>query len=699
MTGASMVTSSTSAHPAARALRQARDNFAQGHRDAARRLCRNILREFPEHAGALHLLGVMAHLEGDYPAARTLLRRAAESGDTTALYVLSYAELCCKGMDRAAALEATRRAIALDPSLPLGWLCLGDLLLETRRFSDSRDCYERALQLEPGMWQAQAGIAMVLSRVGDTPAALRHFELLLREQPDNAEARGRYAALLQDLGRYEEGLREAERAAAQRPDLVDLHLRAADIELQLGRYWPALRRLDMVEKTQAGEVKLLTLKAHLLRLVDHYDAAVALCRDALSKGIESADLLRAYGLALQLAGEETEALTMFDRAAAASPAAALAEKGILLTQLGRLTEACEAFDQALVHDPASAEAWYNKSNAASHAPKDPDIGAMENLLAGYCSYRDRMLLHFALGKSHLDAGDADAALGHWREGNRMKRAIVDYDPDAATRRMASIASQPLNVATEGSGCAERSSELPVFVVGMPRSGSTLVEQILASHPEVHGAGELVQLRALFEAAPFDTKIPQTADPAAPNAESRIAAAALSKLRRFSPQASRIIDKDLSNFLHLGTIHRVFPRARIIHCRRDPLDTCFSAYTKLFVGDLGFAYELGELGRYYRDYHALMAHWRRVLPGTVFLEIDYERLVAEPRDETRRLLDFLGLPWNDSCLRFFDTGRTVATSSFAQVRRPLYGSSIGRAGPLRAHLQPLLEALGDLAPAR
>jgi hypothetical protein len=319
---------------------------------------------------------------------------------------------------------------------------------------------------------------------------------------------------------------------------------------------------------------------------------------------------------------------------------------------------------------------------------------MENLLGGYCSYRDRMLLHFALGKSHMDAGNADAALLHWCDGNRMKRAIVDYDPEAATRRMASIAARPLQVAADGNACAERRSDLPVFVVGMPRSGSTLIEQILASHPQVHGAGELVQLRALFEA-----DLPQAPDPAASSAELRIAAEALGKLRRFSAQASRIIDKDLANFLHLGVIHRIFPRARIIHCRRDPLDTCFSAYTKLFVGNLGFTYDLGELGRYYRSYHALMAHWRRVLPGSVFLEIDYETLVSEPEDETRRMLDFLELPWNDSCLRFFDTGRTVGTSSFAQVRRPLYRSSIGRAHPLARHLQPLLEALGDLAPAR
>ena len=166
---------------------------------------------------------------------------------------------------------------------------------------------------------------------------------------------------------------------------------------------------------------------------------------------------------------------------------------------------------------------------------------------------------------------------------------------------------------------------------MPRCGSSLIEQILASHPEIHGAGELVQLRALFEAAEPGTR--------------PIAEMALEKLRRCAPRAARIIDKDLRNFLHLGLIHRIFPRARIVHCRRDPLDTCCSAYTKLFAGDFGFTYEQRELGSYYRGYHALMAHWRSLLPGQVFMEIDYEALVSDPQTETHRLLEFLDLPWN------------------------------------------------------
>jgi hypothetical protein len=182
----------------------------------------------------------------------------------------------------------------------------------------------------------------------------------------------------------------------------------------------------------------------------------------------------------------------------------------------------------------------------------------------------------------------------------------------------------------------------------------------------------------------------------PGQEETIAALVVAKLRRIAPHALRIIDKDLSNFRHLGSIHELLPRARIIHCRRDPLDTCFSAYTKLFVGDLAFTYDLAELGRYYRDYHALMAHWRATLPGAIFMDVDYEQLVARPLAVTRRLINFLGLDWHDGCMRHFGTRRTVRTASAGAVRSPIHAASVGRARALEAELIPLIEALGPLA---
>jgi tetratricopeptide (TPR) repeat protein len=667
---------------AAALLKSARLSFSRGEIDSARETSLGILAAFPREAGALHLLGLIAHRDGDLANAKDFLRRAAESPDASATYLLTYADLCCKAVDRHAALDLARRATELDEALPLGWFYLGNLLFEMRRLEESRRCLQRAVELDTEFWQARGVLAVVLGRMGEADQAAAQFERLLRDRSDNAQIIGSYAVFLSDQGRCTDALAQAERAISLAPDTLDHHLRACEIELLLGRHRMAIDRLAILEDVWPREIRVLTLKAHLLRSIDRSDKAVALCRDALREGLESADLLRAYGLALQLTGEDAEALAVFDRAAAVNSAMALSDKGVLLSHLGRFAEASAAFDEALTHEPALVDAWYNRSNLKTYSSGDPHIGGMERLL-GRCSYQERLLLHFALGKARMDSGATDQAFAHWHEGNRMKRAVIDYDSEASARQIAMRAAGLPNPDIRESAVKAQFSEVPVFLVGMPRCGSSLIEQILASHPDIHGAGELVQLRALFAAA----------EPG----PHPIAEVALERLRRLSPRAARIIDKDLRNFLHLGVIHRIFPRARIVHCRRDPLDTCFSAYTKLFAGDFGFTYEQRELGSYYRGYHALMAHWRSLLPGQVFMEIDYEVLVSDPQTQTHRLLEFLDLPWNEACGRFFDTRRTVNTASFAQVRRPIYRSSVGSASTLRSHLEPLIEALGELAP--
>ncbi len=535
---------------------------------------------------------MLALRDGDRPAAEDYLRRAAEATNTTALYVLSYAELCCKLKDRGAALALTRRALRLDGTMALAWFSLGAQLLDARELAEAERCLQRAAQLDAGLWQARCRLAALPAARGDTLEAERRFTALLREAPDNALVLAEHAALLQDLGRHDDALSQIGRAIESSPHSLDHHLRAADIEMQCGRTEAALRQLESIEHRWPNEPQQVASRAILLRLLDRHEEALALCREALARGVESPDLLRAYAQALHLAGEEEAALTALDRAAAAHPGPALGDKGVLLSQRGRFVAALDAFDRALRHDPARAETWYEKATAKTFTAADPDIGAMQTLLASGRPYRDRMLLHFALGKARFECGEIDAALAHWHAGNRMKRAAIVYDPAAATR---------------------------------------------------------------------------------------------------------IVDKDLMNFQHLGLIHRLFPRARIIHCRRDAMDTCFSAYGKLFAGDLPFAYELRELGQYYRDYHALRAHWRATLPADNFMEVDYETLVSQPDETTRRLVHFLGLPWHEACGRFFETARTVNTASCMQVRQPIYRSSVGRSAALLDYLRPLVEALGPLGP--
>jgi len=256
------------------------------------------------------------------------------------------------------------------------------------------------------------------------------------------------------------------------------------------------------------------------------------------------------------------------------------------------------------------------------------------------------------------------------------------------RDTASVFSAELIRRNEGLGDPSADS---IFIVGMPRSGTTLVEQVLASHPEVFAAGEVMNFREAMEAvAAFPEAMPSlTAEQLR-----EIGARYAKSMRALAPTAERITDKMPSNFRFVGLIHLALPNARIIHVRRDPIDTCLSCYSKIFTGDQPFSYDLGELGRFYRAYEALMAHWRRVLPEGAMIEVQYEELVADFEKQARRIVDYCGLAWDERCLAFHETKRPVLTASAVQVRQPLYRSAVGKWRPYAALLAPLLDALGS-----
>jgi len=299
-------------------------------------------------------------------------------------------------------------------------------------------------------------------------------------------------------------------------------------------------------------------------------------------------------------------------------------------------------------------------------------------------------VHFSLGKAYLDTKDSARAFVHFNEGNRLKRSTFAYDSAATGEWMAQIAAAfpaELFARMKGSGTA---SDMPVFVLGMPRSGTTLIEQIVSSHPLVTGAGELSALQYVIEPhGPF----PQTVSQLTPETFAELGREYLRRIAPLAKGRPHLVDKMPSNFLYAGIIPLILPGARIVHMRRDAVDTCLSCYTKLFSGDQSFTYNQTELGEFYRHYERLMAHWREVLPVDRFIEIDYEAVVDDLEGEARRLVEFLGLPWDDACLRFYDNQRVVRTASVNQVRRPIYRSSKGR---WRAHadqLGDLLAALG------
>jgi hypothetical protein len=304
---------------------------------------------------------------------------------------------------------------------------------------------------------------------------------------------------------------------------------------------------------------------------------------------------------------------------------------------------------------------------------------------------EAVTLHFALGKAYLDLGETERAFDHLDAGNRKKRIQLVYDAEANRAHNAAVAAAfPSEIYDRfaGAGC---DSSAPIFVVGMPRSGTTLIEQILASHPAIHGAGEL---HALPEAAREIGGVPEGIAGLSADELARLGDSYLERVGDLPAGKTHFVDKLPVNFLNLGLIRLALPDARIIHARRDPVDTCLSCYAKSFkAANLPYAYDQTELGRYYRDYETLMAHWRATLPATHFLEVQYEAVVDDLEGQSRRMIAFLGLPWDDACLEFHRTRRPVRTASVNQVRRPIYRGSVGRWRVHAARLGPLLQALG------
>jgi tetratricopeptide (TPR) repeat protein len=681
------------------ALAQAQAHWNAGQADQAEIYCQRVLAAWPGHADALHLLGIMAHAYGNLDLAISHLRRACQAPRAPAIYLSNLAEMCRQRGLLPEAEEAARRAVAQDVNLIAAWNNLGIVLQESGKLDESLICLERVVAARPDAPESRNNLGNTLKRSGRLQQAAAQYEKAIALAPAYAEAHSNLANLLNDLGQHDRAVAEGRRAVELNPRLADAYINLAAVETDRHRHAEALRCLDALLAVIPVHAGALAARALALKQLFRFDEALQSARQAVAAGPQNADTWSALGQCLQAIEQFDGALEAFDRAQAMPSIAGEAivlNRGTLLMEFGRFDEAITCFDRGLALYPRSARLWFNRSELKSFTADDPDLARMEALLGpgGVESLNDRIAMQFALGKAWMDAGDPDRAFRHLADGNRMKRATFAYDAEATGRWIAGIGSAFDQGAFDRLGGASNESDLPIFVVGLPRSGTSLIEQILASHPAVSGAGELPiveRLAAAFGAFPDSI--------AALNRDSlnRLGTQYLELVRPLAKDRSRLVDKMPANFLYAGLIHLMLPHARIINCRRNPIDTCLSCYSKLFSAEQAFTYDLVELGRFYRDYEALMEGWRRLLPDNRFMDVDYEKIVDDPETESRRLLSFVGLEWNDACMRFYENRRVVKTASLRQVRKPIYGTSKGRWKPYAAHLGPLLSALGVAAP--
>lgn len=438
------------------------------------------------------------------------------------------------------------------------------------------------------------------------------------------------------------------------------------------------------------------------------DEAIACYRAVLVRYPNLGAVHAAIGALLRKQGHHQQALRSLEQAHSLMPHEPSLNTclAVVLQEMGRIDEATAQFRRAIALAPDEPSHYLGLVRLQSLTADDPALAALRQLAAQESRFNPsrQASLHFALGKALSDTGAPQDGFSHFLRANALRRASLSYDENAMLGAMRRVSQYFTTAAMEALPQTGHPSTQPVFIVGMPRSGSTLVEQILASHPDAYGAGEVSTLADTLKDAAQRCPAWKNPMPFAQLSEAECLATAEDYLNRMNAQAVdwtgpepplRMINKMLDNFAHIGLIHQLWPRARIIHTMRDPIDTCLSCFSIPF-DHLDFAFDLGELGRYYRQYSALMAHWERTLPPDTILNVRYEDLVQDLPHQAQRIIAYCDLPWNPDCLRFHESRRIVRTSSLAQVRTPLYRSALRRWRPDNETLRPLLEGLGGLA---
>jgi tetratricopeptide (TPR) repeat protein len=655
----------------------------------------------PDYVEARNNLGSALISLGRYADAVAQLQLAlAIKPDLAALHNNLGSALAGLGR-HADACRAYREAIRLDPRFAEACTNLGLSLVAVGHPDEAIGSFENALKLAPKHAGARANLAMALASLDRHEAAIARFEAALLDNPA-AELRNNFGNSLAALNRHSEAIAQYLAALERRPDFAEAHNNLGNALSALKRHPEAVAHYHRALALRPSYAEAYNNLGAVLMALERPADALEQFRQAVAIQPGFADAHSNRGNALQALDRHDEALAAYHDALAFDPGLAEAHAGIgvVLETLGQLPAARLAFETAVSIAPKRAEFHHGLAGVKRFTVGDPQLAAMQALErdSGALDAEARVALHFALGKAYDDLGDAPRAFHHWVEANAGKRASIDYDETASLRvieRTAAIFTPELMRRQAGHGDASR---VPVFIVGMPRSGSTLIEQILASHSRVFGTGEIKDFNAaatsLAEASgQLPRAFPELVAEMTAAQFGSVGAHYVEQIRARAPAAQRITDKTLGNFLFVGLIHLALPNARIIHARRDPIDTCLSSFSKLFAGAMSFSYDLAELGRYYRAYNALMAQWRAVLPPGVMLEVQYEELVADFEPQVRRILGFCDLEWEEACRQFHVTSRPVKTASSTQVRAPLYRAAVGRSQPYRAMMAPLLVELG------
>jgi len=586
--------------------------------------------------------------------------------------------------------------ILQEQERPDAILVLAKIAHEQKEFDVAVRRYQQFLDIVPNHEQTYLHLGAVLEEIGDTERAIEQFRKSISINADNAAAHGQLADACSKLERWGEAIKAYRQVLAMQADNV-----AAMIKLGI-----ALAGAKLIPDSILMYERALTLLPDNALLHRHLGASLLVMGQLKTAIQHSEKALRSrpgyfaarldLALALRQLGRAEEAIDPLEEAIRLNPGDDEAHISLALTfkQLGQTERAVEQLEKLLSIRPASGRAYYHISRIE---PKQERVPVVEEILSDTKLPRgDAMYCHFALGNLFESDSSYDRAFEHFLKANKLQRESLNYDARENIQYVDSLIKIYSDEFLQRNKPFGSASKLPVFIVGMPRSGTTLVEQILSSHDSVYGAGELRTCPALNYSIAHQLKYVQPDPECMSLLDGKMiedhSARYLQDLSLHCPTAARITDKEPGNFFRIGLIKTLFPDARIIHCQRNPLDNCLSVFFHCFTA-LQCSFEMKELGQFYRDYQRLMTHWNDLFPGEV-LTVQYEELVADQEEVSKRMIDHLGLEWDEKCLDFHNNERNVMTPSNVQVRQPMYTNSINRWKRYEKNLQPLIKVLQE-----